>query len=417
MDQVKVCIDKKPSATASGLGALPRSVWALGLVSLLMDTSSELIHSLLPVFLVTVLGASVGSVGVIERIAEATASRSKIFSGAISDYFGRRKPLVVVGYGLAALTKPLFPLASSISFVLLARFVDRIGKGIREAPRDALIADVTPEPLRGRAYGLRQALDTVGAFTGPLAALAAMAVFADNIRTVFWLAVLPGGLALAVLVWGVEEPQLPPLQPDGEPQSPIRLIDLRKLDLAFWMIVTVGAVLTLARFSEAFLLLRGQSVGLPAAYVPLILIVMNVVYAASAYPAGIFVDRLDRQVLLAVGCLVLIGSNFVLGLASRIWAVMAEVALWGLHMGLTQGLLSAMLAGAAPPALRGSAFGIFNLISGIMLLVASTIAGLLWDWYGASATFYAGAIVTTIGFAGMALTEFSRKVIAHTTTS
>jgi MFS family permease len=417
VDQVKVCIDKKPSATASGLGALPRSVWALGLVSLLMDTSSELIHSLLPVFLVTVLGASVGSVGVIERIAEATASRSKIFSGAISDYFGRRKPLVVVGYGLAALTKPLFPLASSISFVLLARFVDRVGKGIREAPRDALIADVTPEPLRGRAYGLRQALDTVGAFTGPLAALAAMAVFADNIRTVFWLAVLPGGLALAVLVWGVEEPQLPPLQPDGEPQSPIRLIDLRKLELAFWMIVTVGAVLTLARFSEAFLLLRAQSVGLPAAYVPLILIVMNVVYAASAYPAGIFVDRLDRQVLLAVGCLVLIGSNFVLGLASRICAVMAGVALWGLHMGLTQGLLSAMLAGAAPPALRGSAFGIFNLISGIMLLVASTIAGLLWDWYGASATFYAGAIVTTIGFAGMALTEFSRKVIAPTTTS
>ena len=352
-----------------------------------MDTSPELIHSLLPVFLVTVLGASVGSVGVIEGIAEATASISKIFSGAISDYFGRRKPLVVVGYGLAALTKPLFPLASSISFVLLARFVDRVGKGIREAPRDALIADVTPEPLRGRAYGLRQALDTVGAFTGRLAALAAMAVFADNIRTVFWLAVLPGVLALAVLVWGVEEPQLPPLQPDGEPQSPIRLIDLRKLELAFWMIVTVGAVLTLARFSEAFLLLRAQSVGLPAAYVPLILIVMNVVYAASAYPAGIFADRLDRRVLLAVGFLVLIGSDFVLGLASRIWAVMAGVALWGLHMGLTQGLLSAMLAGAAPPALRGSAFGIFNLISGIMLLVASTIAGLLWDWYGASATF------------------------------
>src|SRR6516162_926883 len=317
---MNVSTDKKQGPAASGLGALPRSVLALGLVSLLMDTSSELIHSLLPVFLVTVLGASVGSVGLIEGIAEATASISKIFSGAISDYFGRRKPLIVMGYGLAAFTKPLYPLASSISFVLLARFVDRVGKGIREAPRDALIADVTPEPLRGRAYGLRQALDTVGAFTGPLAALAAMAVFADNIRTVFWLAVLPGGLALAVLVWGVEEPQLPRLQPDGEPQSPIRLIDLRKLDLAFWMIVTVGAVLTLARFSEAFLPLRGQRVGLPAAYGPLILVVMNVVYAASAYPAGILVVRLDRQVLLAVGCLVLIGSNFVLGLASRIWA-------------------------------------------------------------------------------------------------
>jgi MFS family permease len=408
--------NEKQSTTAPGLQTLPRSVWALGLVSLLMDTSSELIHSLLPVFLVTVLGASAAWVGVIEGIAEATASISKIFSGAISDYFGRRKPLVVLGYGLAALTKPLFPLASSISFVLLARFVDRIGKGIREAPRDALIADVTPEPLRGRAYGLRQALDTVGAFLGPLAALAAMAVIADNIRIVFWLAVLPGLLALAVLAWGVEEPQLPPLQPEGEPRSPIRLVDLRKLEPTFWMIVAVGAVLTLARFSEAFLLLRAQSVGLPAAYVPLILIVMNVVYATSAYPAGIFADRLDRRALLAVGFLVLMGSDLVLGLASRIWTVMAGVALWGLHMGLTQGLLSAMVAAAAPAALRGSAFGIFNLISGLMLLVANTIAGLLWDWFGASATFYAGAIVTTVGLGGMALTEFSRKVIGPTTT-
>ena len=408
--------NEKQSTTAPGLQTLPRSVWALGLVSLLMDTSSELIHSLLPVFLVTVLGASAAWVGVIEGIAEATASISKIFSGAISDYFGRRKPLVVLGYGLAALTKPLFPLASSISFVLLARFVDRIGKGIREAPRDALIADVTPEPLRGRAYGLRQALDTVGAFLGPLAALAAMAVIADNIRIVFWLAVLPGLLALAVLAWGVEEPQLPPLQPEGEPRSPIRLVDLRKLEPTFWMIVAVGAVLTLARFSEAFLLLRAQSVGLPAAYVPLILIVMNVVYATSAYPAGIFADRLDRRALLAVGFLVLMGSDLVLGLASRIWTVMAGVALWGLHMGLTQGLLSAMVAAAAPAALRGSAFGIFNLISGLMLLVANTIAGLLWDWFGASATFYAGAIITTIGLGGMALTEFSRKVIGPTTT-
>jgi MFS family permease len=413
---MNVSIDKKQGPAASGLGALPRSVLALGLVSLLMDTSSELIHSLLPVFLVTVLGASVGSVGVIEGIAEATASISKIFSGAISDYFGKRKPLIVMGYGLAAFTKPLFPLASSISFVLFARFVDRMGKGIREAPRDALIADVTPEPLRGRAYGLRQALDTVGAFLGPLAALAAMAVFAGNIRTVFWLAVLPGLLALVVLAWGVEEPQLPQLQLDGKSRPPILVVDLRKLERAFWMIAAVGAVLTLARFSEAFLLLRAQSVGLPTTYVPIVLIVMNVVYAGSAYPAGIFADHLDRRALLAVGFLVLIGSDLVLGLASRIWTVMAGVALWGLHMGLTQGLLSAMVASAAPAALRGSAFGIFNLISGLMLLVAGTIAGLLWDWFGASATFYAGAIITTVGLAGMALTEFYRKVIGPTTT-
>jgi MFS family permease len=263
---------------------------------------------------------------------------------------------------------------------------------------------------------LRQALDTVGAFLGPLAALAAMVVFAENIRTVFWFAVLPGFLALAVLAWGVDEPSAPPLQPDGENRSIIRIVDLWKLDLAFWMIVAVGAVLTLARFSEAFLLLRAQSVGLPAAYVPLVLIVMNVVYATSAYPAGVFADRLDRRALLAVGFLLLIGSDLVLGLASRMWTVMAGVALWGLHMGLTQGLLSVMVAAAAPAALRGSAFGIFNLISGFMLLVASTVAGLLWDWFGASATFYAGAIVTAVGLTGMALTEFSRKVIGPTTT-
>ena len=398
----------------TGWRSLPRSVWALGIVSLFMDTSSELVHSLLPAFLVTVLGAGAISVGLIEGVAEATASISKVFSGAISDHFGRRKPLVVLGYGLSALTKPLFPLASSIFLVLLARFLDRIGKGVRGAPRDALVADVTPEPLRGRAYGLRQALDTVGAFLGPLAALAAMAVFADDIRIVFWVAVLPAFVALAILIFGVEEPKSPLFQQDPN-RPPVRIADLKKLGIAFWTIVAVGALLTLARFSEAFLLLRAQNVGLPVAYVPLVLIVMNLVYAATAYPSGVLADRLDRRGVLAGGFLVLIGSDLVLALASNVWTVMAGVALWGLHMGLTQGLLAAMVAAAAPGEVRGSAFGIFNLISGVMLLLASIFAGLIWDRFGAPATFYAGAGVAGIGLAGMALAPFSRTTGAART--
>jgi MFS family permease len=378
---------------------LPGSIWALGFVSMFMDISSEMIHGLLPVFLVTVLGASAATVGLIEGIGEATASISKLFSGWISDRLGKRKALTVIGYGLGALSKPLFALAPTASWVLAARFSDRIGKGIRGAPRDAMVGDLAPPALRGAAYGLRQSLDTVGAFVGPLLAIALMALFNDNFRLVFWLAVIPGLAAVAVLALGVREP--PQARP-AKSQAPIRWAELGRLGGLYWGIVAAGAVLTLARFSEAFLILRAESAGLSAALAPLVLVVMNVVYAASAYPMGALSDRIDRRLILAAGFVVLIFADIVLAFAPGIGIVMVGIGLWGLHMGMTQGLLATLVADAAPAALRGTAFGLFNFASGIALLLASLVAGLLWELMGPYATFLAGAAFTAIGLVGTA---------------
>ncbi|MEZ5931778.1 MAG: MFS transporter [Alphaproteobacteria bacterium] len=377
-----------------GLRAIPRSIWALGLVSLFMDASSELIHSLLPLFMTTVLGTSVLVVGLIEGIAEATASIVKVFSGALSDYLGRRKLLTVIGYGLAALTKPLFPLAGSAGMVLSARFLDRIGKGIRGAPRDALIGDIAPPDLRGASYGLRQALDTAGAFAGPLLAIGLMMLLAGDIRAVFWIAVIPAFIALAVLIVGVREPESHAAA--GPKRSPIRFAELKGIGSAYWGVVVFGALLALARFSEAFLLLRADSVGLAIAFAPLVMVVMNLVYALSAYPAGALSDRMDRRSVIAIGCTLLIIADLLLALAGGPAAMLAGVAVWGLHMGLTQGLLAAMIADAAPPDLRGTAFGVFNLISGVAMLIASLLAGWLWQVQGPAATFLAGAALTAL---------------------
>lgn len=375
---------------------LPRSVVALGLVSLFMDLSSEMIHSLLPVFLVTVLGASALSVGFIEGIAEATASVAKVFSGVISDRIGRRKPLLLLGYGLAALTKPLFPLATGIGAVLTARFLDRIGKGIRGAPRDALVADLTPEAVRGAAYGLRQALDTVGAVAGPLVAMVLMAATHDDFRLVFWVAVIPAVVCVLLIVFGVDEPESS--RRAAQARVPLGRASLGRLPKAFWQVVAFAVVLTLARFSEAFLLLRAENVGLAVTWVPMILIVMNLVYAASAYPFGRLSDNGSRRRLLAWGIVLLIAADLVLALAGNFWTVGLGAAIWGLHMGATQGLLAALVADTAPADLRGTAFGVFNLASGVALLAASVIAGGLWTVAGPAMTFYAGA-----GFAGVAL--------------
>ena len=384
-----------------GLRAIPRGVWALGFVSLFMDTSSELVHGLLPVFLVSVLGASMTSVGLIEGVAEATALVTKIFSGTLSDYLGRRKGLTVLGYGLAAVTKPLFPLAGSVGMVLTARFIDRIGKGIRGAPRDALVADLSPPHLRGASFGLRQALDTVGAFAGPVIAIVAMGLVANDIRAVFWIAVVPALMSMAILLAFVNEPDR---RADGSPaRVPLRLADLTTLRPAYWAVVTVGAALTLARFSEAFLVLRASGTGLAITFVPLVLVVMNVAYAASAYPAGVWSDRAGRRVVLLAGVAVLVLADVVLALASTIWLVMVGVFLWGLHMGLTQGLLATMVTDTAPANLRGIAFGAFNLVSGVAMLAASVLAGVLWDRFGPSGTFAAGAMFSLLSLVGFAL--------------
>ncbi|HXH04509.1 MAG TPA: MFS transporter [Candidatus Competibacteraceae bacterium] len=385
------------SARPASVATLPAGVWALGLVSLCMDLSSEMIHAVLPLYLVSVLGVGTLAVGIIEGIAEATAAITKVFSGALSDWCARRKPLVLAGYGLAALTKPVFALAPTVDWVVAARFADRLGKGIRGAPRDALVADLTPPPLLGAAYGLRQALDTVGAFAGPLAAMALMALTMDDYRTVFWIAVLPAVLAVTLIVFGVHEPESH--RAAGQERPRLARAELRRLGAAYWWAVGAAVVLTLARFSEAFLLLRAESVGLAVAAVPVVLVVMNVVYALSAYPAGRLSDRLGRWGLLAAGGAVLIAADAVLAVAGDPLAVLAGAALWGLHMGLTQGLLSALVAAAAPAALRGTAFGLFHLLSGIALLAASVIAGGLWSWLGPAATFAAGAGFTTLALA------------------
>lgn len=375
---------------------IPRGVWALGFVSLFMDISSEMVHSLLPVFFVSVIGLSYTSVGLIEGVAQAIALITKMFSGAVSDMLRRRKPLAIIGYGLAAVTKPVFALATTAGWVVGARFADRLGKGIRGAPRDALIADITPEEVRGASYGLRQSLDSVGAFVGPLIAIFLMAMLANDIRAVFWFALLPAALSVAILVFGVKEPAR---SDDGKDAgAPLRIRDVRQLGGAYWATVAIGAVLMLAGFSDAFLVLRAQDVGLTLALIPLVFIVMNVVYAFSAYPAGILSDRYGRSGLIVAGFIVIIVADVVLALANGIWAVMAGVVLWGLYLGLTQGVLSALVADSAPARLRGTAFGMFNLVSGLAMLLASVIAGWLWDRYGAPAPFIASAV-----FAGLAL--------------
>jgi len=368
---------------------LPRIVWLFGFVSLCMDLSSEMIHSLLPVFLVSVLGASALTLGLIEGVAEGTAAISKVLSGVLSDRFSRRKPLVVLGYGLAALSKPLFPLATSAAWILGARFVDRIGKGIRGSPRDALLADATPAEVRGAAYGLRQSLDTAGALLGPLVAILLMYLTMGDVRTVFWIAAVPALIAVVVLWVGVEEP---PRDVALRPRGAVpHWREVRELGTAFWMVVVVGGVFTLARFSEAFLILRAHDLGLSNTWAPLALAVMNLTYVLSAYPAGRFSDRAGRTGLLIVGLITLIVADLVLAMGSNLAVVLTGIALWGLHMGLTQGLLSAMVADTAPPEMRGSAFGVFYFVSGLATLMASLLAGALWKWYGPEITFAAGA--------------------------
>ncbi|MGA7949230.1 MAG: MFS transporter [Thiobacillaceae bacterium] len=366
----------------------------MGFVSLLMDTSSELIHGLLPVFLVTALGASVFTVGMIEGLAESTALIVKVFSGVLSDHLGKRKSLAVAGYGLGALSKPIFALASSAGMVLAARLIDRTGKGIRGAPRDALVADLTPPEIRGAAFGLRQALDTVGAFLGPLLGMGLMLLWANDFRAVFWVAIIPGMLSVGLLIFGVHEPEH---ATDGQRTNPLRSENLRRLPKPYWWVVGIGAVFTLARFSEAFLILRARQGGLPIAYAPLVLVVMNLVYALAAYPFGKLADSMKRSSLLMLGAVVLIMADLALahgGPAKWVWS---GIALWGLHMGMTQGLLATMVAHAAPRDIRGTAFGIFNLTSGLAMLVASALAGLLWDAQGAPVTFLAGAAFSTLG--------------------
>lgn len=378
---------------------IPKTVWALGLVSLLMDTSSEIVHALLPLFMTVELGLSVAMVGLIDGVAEATASLTKLISGYVSDRVGKRKPLILIGYGLAAVTKPFFALATSAGPIFGARFADRIGKGLRGAPRDALITDITPTEIRGRAFGLRQSLDTVGAFAGPLIAIGLMAALANDMRSIFWIATVPALIAVGLIIFGVSEAERPASEAGSPRKVPLRLAELTAMPRLFWAVVMLGFALTLARFSEAFLILKANNEGLPLMLTPAVLVVMNLVYAAGAYPAGSLSDRMPPKRLLAIGIALLIAADLVFAMVDGLIGVLIGLILWGAHMAMTQGLLAKLVADTAPPALRGSAFGMFNLAGGIALLLASVIAGGLWDYFGASATFFAGAAFATVALA------------------
>jgi MFS family permease len=382
----------------------------LGLVSMLMDISSEMIHSLLPLFLVGTLGASALMVGLIEGLAESTALIVKVFSGVFSDYLGKRKALAVLGYALGALTKPLFAIAPTAGIVLLARLLDRVGKGVRGAPRDALVADIAPAEVRGAAFGLRQALDTVGALLGPLLAVGLMLLWVNDFRAVFWVAVVPGVLAVSLLLFGVREPER---YVGGKRTNPIRRENLKRLNSVYWWVVGIGAVFTLARFSEAFLVLRAQQGGIPVAYVPLVMVGMNVVYSGSAYPFGRLSDRMNHGKLLSLGLLVLVAADLVLATNGHWVTIAVGVSLWGLHMGITQGLLATMVADTSPVDLRGTAYGFFNLVSGISMLIASAVAGFLWDRFGASFTFYAGAAFAALTWIGLVLKAWRQRRLSE----
>ena len=378
--------------------SLPSGIWVLGFVSLLMDISSEMIHALLPLFMVGTLGMSVALVGLLEGLAEATALILKVFSGVISDWFGKRKPLAVLGYGLGAVTKPLFALATGPGMIFSARLLDRVGKGIRGAPRDALVADIAPPEQRGAAFGLRQSLDTVGAFLGPLLAVGLMLLWANDFRAVFAVAIIPAALCVALLVLGVQEPE----RPAGAPRvNPICRTNLKRLPRAYWWVVGVGAVFTLARFSEAFLVLRAEQVGIALALVPLVMVAMNAVFSVTAYPFGKLSDRVSHRRLLLAGLAVLVLADVVLAASTHWTGLLLGVALWGVHMGMTQGLLAAMVADTAPADLRGTAYGFFNLMSGLAMLAASVVAGLLWQYWGPAWTFGAGAVFSAVAMAAL----------------
>ena len=397
---------KVKSQVERSLRQIPSGIWVLGLVSLLMDVSSEMIHSLLPLFMVTILGTSTMAVGLVEGLAESLALVVKVFSGTLSDYWGKRKGLALFGYALSAFTKPLFAVADGIGLVLTARLLDRVGKGTRGAPRDALIADLAPPELRGAAFGLRQSLDTVGALLGPLLAVGLMLLWANDFRAVFWVAVIPGLMAVGLLLFGIQEPVH---RQTAVRTNPIRRDNLLRLGSAYWWVVGIGAVFMLARFSEAFLLLRAQHGGIPIALVPLVMVAMNLIYAVSAYPFGKLSDQMSHMTLLTFGLLVLIAADLVLAMSDHWGVVLLGIGLWGLHMGMTQGLLATMVADTAPADLRGTAYGFFNLASGLAMLIASVLAGFLWDQIGPSFTFYAGAVFCGLAVVGLTLFQVQKK--------
>jgi len=396
------------------LQAVPQGVWALGFVSMFMDISSDFINSLLPLYMSSVLGASVIFIGLIEGIAEALVLITKIFSGVLSDFIKKRKILTVFGYGLSACSKLIFPLASSLGLVVVARIIDRLGKGVREAPRDALMGELAPASIRGMCFGLRQSLDNVGAFIGPSLALIVMLLFVNNFRSLFWIAVIPAFLSVIFLIIGVDEPKK-----DGWKSQPTKLSlkEIGNLSPRYWLVVAIATALMFARFSQAFLILRATTVGMSFAMTPLVIIIMNIMSASSAYYVGYLSDKMNRLFFIVAGFVVLIASDVILGYASNPWHLIAGVTLWGFHIGLTQGVFDTLIVDTTESHIRGSAFGIFNFICGIALIISNVVAGWFWQRYNPATTFFVGAgftIVALIFFVIKLWINHSKALKSHT---
>ena len=374
---------------------IPQNVWVLGIVSLLMDLSSEMILSILPIFLVTGLGVSVLTLGLIEGFAEGAASVIKAFSGMLSDYLKKRKILIVIGYGLSTLTKPFFALASTATWIFTARFVDRLGKGIRGAPRDSLIADSTSTKIRGAAYSLRQSLDTLGALLGPIIAIIILYLTTNNFRFVLWFAVIPAVLCIVVLIFGVKETALK--KTVLKKKSYFLFKNFLKITPVIWLFFLTVFILNLGHFSEAFLLLRSQEIGLKVSFIPIVFVVMNVAYAIVAVPFGHLADKIGFFIPIVCGFLILVLSNIILALTNGIEWMFAGIIFWGIHLGMTQGLLLAIVAQLSPLELRGTSFGLLHAITGAALFVASLIAGYLWQYYNSGLIFIVSAIITSVG--------------------
>jgi len=387
---------------------IPKSIWALGFVSMFMDVSTEMIHSLLPIYLVSILGVSAIAVGMIEGIAESTSLLIRIFSGTLSDYLGKRKLIATIGYGIAAATKPLFAIATSLNVIMAARFVDRLGKGIRGAPRDALIGDLSPLSIRGACFGLRQSLDNVGAIAGPLIAILLMWLFANNIKAVFWAATIPAFVSFFIILVVVKEPKKEHHY-NQEEQKPFNIKDVAKLHSSFWWVIVIAVVISFARMSEAFLVLKAQDAGFELMYIPLVLVIMNLIYASTSYPAGKLSDKIDRMHLLSLGTLILLISDLLLAYATTHIHTMLGVALWGLHMGVTQGIFAALIVDKTPAHLYGTAFGIFNFLCGLAILFGNIIAGWIWSVHGAQLTFLFSSSLVGLMFLIILINEYRHR--------
>jgi len=385
----------------SKLKKIPKSIWTLGIVSLFMDISSEIIHSLLPIFMVSILGSSIIAIGIVEGISEATFLLIRIFSGVLSDYLGKRKIISVIGYGISALSKPLFPLANSVSLILIARFFDRLGKGVRESPRDALIGDIAPKSIRGACFGLRQSLDTIGALIGPIVAILGLLIFSNNIRAILWVSVIPAILSVVIFIVGIHDVEHK--YTEDEKTFIFKFKNIFKIGTEYWQIVLIGGLLNLARFSDAFLILKAYELGLPITYVPLVMVLMNCFYAVSSYPAGILSDNINRKFILIIGIVFLIIADLVLAFTDSTWMLALGVGFWGMHMAFTKGILDAMVTDTASIRLLGSAYGIFNFVCGIAVLFASIISGVLWQVYGPFYSFSVGAFLAFLACLSLSL--------------